>query len=53
MMAVLNRRKGRGWSGRERRKSDNPNYRGPERRVDMKRKKTLDRIIHQLERQLD
>lgn len=53
MMSLLSRRKVHGWTGRDRRKSDNPKYQGPERREDVKRKKTLDRIIHQLERQLD
>jgi hypothetical protein len=52
-MALLHRGKGQVWSGKDRRKSGTSNYRGPERREDMRRKKTIERIIHHLERQLD
>ena len=39
-------------SGRDRRKFDNPKYNGPERRNEMKRKQSIDRIIALLEKQL-
>lgn len=40
------------WSGKERRKRDDPNYSGPERRIEKKREMIVDRIIKQLERQV-
>ena len=39
-------------NGKDRRKFDDPKYRGPERRVEMKRKKTINRILELLEKQL-
>ena len=39
-------------SGKDRRKFDDPKYNGPERRNKMKRKKSIDRILELLEKQL-
>ena len=40
------------WSGKERRKRDDPEYSGPERRIEKKREMIVNRIIKQLERQV-
>jgi hypothetical protein len=40
------------WPGKERRKHDDPNYKGPERRLERKRRKTIEQIIARLEKKL-
>ena len=40
------------WSGKDRRKRDDPDYSGPERRLEKKRERTVNRIIKHLERQV-
>jgi hypothetical protein len=39
-------------SGKDRRKFNDPNYKGPERRLERKRKSEIDRILRTLEDQL-
>jgi hypothetical protein len=39
-------------SGKDRRKYNDPNYKGPERRLERKRKSEIDRILRKLEDQL-
>jgi hypothetical protein len=39
-------------SGKDRRKFDDPNYKGPERRLERKRKAEIDRILRSLEDQM-
>jgi len=38
-------------AGRDRRKADDPSYKGPERRLGRRRKKVLDNIIRFLEKE--
>ena len=40
------------WFGKDRRKRDDPDYSGPERRIEKKREMIVNRIIKQLERQV-
>jgi hypothetical protein len=40
------------WFGKERRKQDDPDYSGPERRIEKKRQMIVDQIIKQLEKQV-
>ena len=37
-------------AGRDRRKADDPSYKGPERRLGRRRKKELDNILRRLEK---
>jgi hypothetical protein len=39
-------------AGKDRRKYNDPNYRGPERRLERKRKSEIDRILRTLQDQL-
>ena len=38
-------------AGRDRRKADDPSYKGPERRLGKRRKKELDNILRRLEKE--
>jgi len=38
-------------AGRDRRKADDPSYKGPERRLGRRRKKELDNILRRLEKE--